>query len=49
MEMLRLPHFIDSWLTDGIEVSLMRQPPFIPKKIPVLISVAVWFIPRAIL
>jgi hypothetical protein len=33
-EMLRLPHFLDSQLTDGGEVSLTRQPPFTPRNIP---------------
>jgi hypothetical protein len=33
-EMLRLPHFLDNWLTDGGEtVGLMRQPPITPTKI----------------
>jgi hypothetical protein len=33
--MSRLPHFLDNQLTDGSEVfSLMRQPPFTPRKIP---------------
>jgi hypothetical protein len=33
-EMSRLPHFLDTWLTDGGEVvSLMRQLPFTPRKI----------------
>jgi hypothetical protein len=31
----RIPHFLDNWLTDGSEVvSLMRRPPFTPRKIP---------------
>jgi hypothetical protein len=30
-ETLRLPHFLDNWLTDGSEfVSLTRRPPFTP-------------------
>jgi hypothetical protein len=34
-EMSRLPHFLDNWLTVGSEVvSLMRRPPFTPRKIP---------------
>jgi hypothetical protein len=34
-EMLRLPHFLDNRLTDrGEVVSLMRRPPFTPRKIP---------------
>jgi hypothetical protein len=34
-ETSRLPHFLDSRLTDGGEVvSLMRRPPFTPRKIP---------------
>jgi hypothetical protein len=34
-KMSRLPHFLVSRLTDGGEVvSLMRWPPFTPKKIP---------------
>jgi hypothetical protein len=34
-EMLRLPHFLDNRLTGGGEpVSLTRQPPFSPRKIP---------------
>jgi hypothetical protein len=38
--MPRLPHFLDNQLTDDDEViSLMRQPPFTPRKILVLISV----------
>jgi hypothetical protein len=37
--MSRLPHFLDSRLTDGREVvSLTRRPSFTPTKIPVLIS-----------
>jgi hypothetical protein len=32
-EMLRIPHFLDNWLTDGGEVvSLMRQLPFTPQE-----------------
>jgi hypothetical protein len=34
-EMLRLPHFVGSWLTDGGEVvSLTCWPPFTSRKIP---------------
>jgi hypothetical protein len=33
-EMLRLPLFVDSRLTDGGEVSLTRRPPFTPRNIP---------------
>jgi hypothetical protein len=34
-ETSRLPHFLDSLLTDGGEVvSLTRWPPFTPRKIP---------------
>jgi hypothetical protein len=34
-EMSRIPHFVDSRLTDGGEVvSLTRRPPFTPRKIP---------------
>jgi hypothetical protein len=34
-ETSRLPHFVDSLLTDGCEiVNLTRRPPFIPRKIP---------------
>jgi hypothetical protein len=34
-ETLRLPHFLDSQLTDGDEVvSLTCRPPFTPRKIP---------------
>jgi hypothetical protein len=37
-EMLRLPHFLDNWLTDGGEVvSLMHQLPFTPGRFLVLI------------
>jgi hypothetical protein len=33
-ETSRLPHLLDNWLTDGGDViSLMRRPPFIPRKI----------------
>jgi hypothetical protein len=33
--MLRLPHFLDNWLTDvGEVVSLTHRPPFTPRKIP---------------
>jgi hypothetical protein len=36
----RLSHFLHNRVTDGGEVvSLTRQPPFTPRKIPVLISV----------
>jgi hypothetical protein len=32
--MSRLPHFLDNWLIDGGEVvSIMRRPPFTPRKI----------------
>jgi hypothetical protein len=35
VEMSRLPHFLDNRLTDGGEVvSLTRQLPFTPRKIP---------------
>jgi hypothetical protein len=30
----RLPHFLDSQLRDDGEVSVMRRPPFTPRKIP---------------
>jgi hypothetical protein len=34
-ERSRIPHFLDSQLTDGSEVvSLTYRPPFIPRKIP---------------
>jgi hypothetical protein len=34
-ETLRIPHFVDNRLTDAGEiVSLTRQPPFTPRKIP---------------
>jgi hypothetical protein len=34
-EKLRLPHFLDNWLTDGSEVvSLTRWPPFTPRNFP---------------
>jgi hypothetical protein len=34
-ETSRLPHVLDNRLTDGCEVvSLMRRPPFTPRKIP---------------
>jgi hypothetical protein len=34
-EMSKLPHFLDSQLTDGGEVvSPARQPPFTPRKVP---------------
>jgi hypothetical protein len=34
-ETSRLPHFLDNRLTNGVEdVSLMRRPPFTPRKIP---------------
>jgi hypothetical protein len=34
-ETSRLPHFLDSRLTDGGEVvSLTRRPPFTPRKVP---------------
>jgi hypothetical protein len=37
-EMLRLPHFLDSWLTNGGEVvSLMCRPPFTPGRFLVFI------------
>jgi hypothetical protein len=32
-ETSRLPHYLDSRLRDGREVSLTRRPPFTPKKI----------------
>jgi hypothetical protein len=33
-ETSRLPHFVDSWLTDGAKVvSLTRQPPFTPQEV----------------
>jgi hypothetical protein len=38
-ETSRLPHFTDSRLTDGGEVSLTRRPPLTPGKFLVLISV----------
>jgi hypothetical protein len=39
-EMLRLPHSLDCWLTDGGEVvSLMCRPPFTPGRCLVFISV----------
>jgi hypothetical protein len=39
-ETSRLPHFLDSGLTDGCEiVSLTRRPPLPPGKFQVLISV----------
>jgi hypothetical protein len=39
-ETSRLPHFLDNRLTNGAEVSLMRPPPFTPrKKFLILISV----------
>jgi hypothetical protein len=35
VETSRLPHFLDTWFVDGGEaVSLMRRPPFTPRKIP---------------
>jgi hypothetical protein len=34
-ETSRLPHFLDNLLTDGGKfLSLMRRPPFTPRKIP---------------
>jgi hypothetical protein len=34
-ETSRLPHFLDNQLTDGGEVvSLIRRPPFTPRKVP---------------
>jgi hypothetical protein len=33
-ETLRLPHFQDSWLTDGEVVTVIHWPPFTPRKIP---------------
>jgi hypothetical protein len=30
----RLPHLLDSRLTDGCDVSIAHRPPFIPRKIP---------------
>jgi hypothetical protein len=33
-ETARLPHFVDSWLTDVSEVSFMPWLPFTPRKIP---------------
>jgi hypothetical protein len=39
-ESSRLPHFLDTRITDGGEVfSLMRRPPFTPGRFLVLISV----------
>jgi hypothetical protein len=47
-ETSRLPHFLDSRLTDGGEVvSLTRRPPFTPGRFLVLISVRGWVNPRA--
>jgi hypothetical protein len=35
VETSRLPHFLDSLLTDGDKVvSLTRRPPFTPRKLP---------------
>jgi hypothetical protein len=48
-ETSRLPHFLDSRLTDGFEVvSLTRWPPFTPGRYLVLISVRGWVDHRAI-
>jgi hypothetical protein len=34
-EMLRLPHFLDNWFTDGgVVVSLIHRLPFAPRNIP---------------
>jgi hypothetical protein len=48
--MLRLPHFLDTWLTDGGKVvSLTRRPPITPPgRFLVLISVRGWVNPKAI-
>jgi hypothetical protein len=49
VDKLRLPHFLDSQLTDGSEVvSLTYQPPFTLRTILVLISVRGKVDPRAI-
>jgi hypothetical protein len=43
VEILRLPHFLDNWLTDGGEVvSFMHPPPFSPRIVLVLTSVRGW-------
>jgi hypothetical protein len=33
-ETSRFPHFLENRITDGDEVSLKREPPFTPRKIP---------------
>jgi hypothetical protein len=46
--MLRFPHFLDNWLTDGDEaVSLTCHPPFAPGRFLVLTSIRGWVNPRA--
>jgi hypothetical protein len=47
-EAARLPHFLDSQLINGGEVSITRRPPLPPLKFLVLISVRGWLDPRAI-
>jgi hypothetical protein len=39
-EISGLPHFLDSWLTDGGEVSLTLRPPSTPRKIHVICIIA---------